>query len=64
MLAVHVPLLIVQRNTYVPYALATKLELPEVRAVKVPVPPLIILQAPVPTLWVLPPSPVLVKVAQ
>jgi hypothetical protein len=63
-LAVHVPLLIVQRSTYVPYALAVKVDVPEAALLNDPVPPLTILQAPVPTTGVLPPSDVLTSEPQ
>ena len=63
-LAVQVPLLIVQRSTYVPYASAVKVELPVVGKPNVPVPPLTILHAPVPTDGVLPSKEELVNEAQ
>ena len=63
-LAVQVPLLIVQRNIYVPFASAVKVELPLVPALNEPVPPLTMLHAPVPTEGVLPPKEELVNEAQ
>ena len=63
-LGVQVPLLMVQRRTYVPYASAVKVELPEVPALNEPVPPLTMLHAPVPTDGVLPPKEELVNEAQ
>ena len=60
-LGVHVPLLMVQRKTYVPAASAVKVELPLPLALKLPVPPLTMLHTPVPVVGVLPPRAVLVS---
>ena len=54
-------MLIVQRNTYVPYASAVKVDVPEAELLKFPVPPLTILHAPVPELGVFPPNDALVS---
>ena len=62
MLGVQLPLLIVQRSIYVPYASAVKVELPVVGKLNVPVPPLTMLHAPVPTDGVLPPKEVDINV--
>ena len=61
-LAVQVPLPMVQRSTKVPYASAVKVELPLPEELNVPVPPLTMLQEPVPTTGVLPPRALLVSV--
>ena len=60
----QVPLLMVQRRTYVAAASAVKVELPLVDALNVPVPPLTMLHAPVPTEGVLPPRAALTSVPQ
>ena len=53
----HTPLLIVQRNTYVPYVLTVTVELPKEPLLNVAVPgPLTRLHAPLPTAGVFPPS--------
>ena len=58
----HAPLLIVQRSTYVPYALAVAVELPEDPLLKFTVPgPLTLLHAPLPTVGVFPPSALEIK---
>ena len=58
------PLVIVHRKTYVPYASALKVELPLAEALNAPVPPLTILQAPIPGSGVLPPNDPLTKKPQ